>query len=83
MPCKKINGAMFCYNRAYKYKSIYFEYNEMSDYFICKKCGAYLEQRGTALFCPFCSSLYNDKGSRGEQMNNNAVLCENIGKIGC
>jgi len=28
MPCQKIGGVIVCYNRAYKYKSIYFEYNE-------------------------------------------------------
>jgi hypothetical protein len=30
MPCKKIGNAIVCYNRAYKYKSIYFEYNNMT-----------------------------------------------------
>ena len=30
MPCKVINRAIICYNRAYKYKSIYFEYNNFT-----------------------------------------------------
>ena len=30
MPCKKIGGAIICYNRAYRYKNIYFEYNNFT-----------------------------------------------------
>ena len=28
MPCKRIYGALICYNNCYRYKSIYFEFNE-------------------------------------------------------
>ena len=28
MPCRKINGVLIRYNNAYRYKSIYFEFNE-------------------------------------------------------
>ena len=40
MPCKKIGGAIICYNRVYRYKDIYFEYNEYKGLFRLNKDGS-------------------------------------------
>ena len=45
MPCRKINGVIFCYNNAYRYKSIYFEFNEWTGVARLNKDGSISKKR--------------------------------------